>query len=158
VGDNITPEYLNTYVKGVGDAFNSAWTTYTPTITGYTTATTTVYGAYVQVGKLVLFRAGFKLATVTTLGTSAITMSLPVTAAYVFGGGFNIVGEGWWRTNAGVFVPAYAYATTSSATSVSIRMATPTSTNPALLGMTGAFPTGQVVGDSLQVTGWYEAA
>ena len=73
---------LQTQIDGKVDGSNTAWTSYTPTITSGTGTITTVSatGKYVQFGKTVIARG---TVTITTAGTGAagLFVTVPVTAA-----------------------------------------------------------------------------
>jgi len=56
-----------------------SWTTFTPTWTGFTIGNGTKTGAYIQIGKLVWFRAGFTFGSSGSAITGSIFLTLPVT-------------------------------------------------------------------------------
>ena len=74
---------LNAQVRDFINGFGAFTTTYTPTLTGAALGTGgSSSGAYLQVGKLVIFRATFLFGTSANFsGASTLTMNLPVTAS-----------------------------------------------------------------------------
>lgn len=137
------------------DTPNGAWTAWTPTVTGWTTVTTTLTGwAYQKFGKTVRFRGQLALATVTTLGSATINMTLPFTAA----AGMptqNQAGTCLYRSNAGAYV-AGVVRVLASATTMQMLHPQPGGATPNIGLVTGAYPSPQVAGDIWTVTGCYE--
>lgn len=62
-------------------ALESAWTSYTPTLAGFTLGNGTVAGRYIQVGKLVVFEATMTFGSSSAAATASPTLTLPVTAS-----------------------------------------------------------------------------
>ena len=156
VGDSLTATYANANIRDLNSAFG-VWNSYTPTITGYTTVTTSVNAAYMRVGKMVLFRGWWNLVTVTTLGSSVINISLPVQAASTIDP-FALtapLGTLTWRSNVGSYMRG-AVRVSPSATTASFLLQLPAGASQNLLAMTGAQPTGQVAGDQMWFSIWYE--
>jgi len=67
-------------VIGNLNIIGSAWTSFTPTYTNLTTNNGTTAAAYVQVGKIVVYRGEFVWGSSTSATASNTTVSLPVTA------------------------------------------------------------------------------
>lgn len=136
----------------------TAWSAYTPTVSGFTAVTTAVTGAFMQFGKITLWRATVVLSVVATLGTSTITVSLPTTASSAIStaaGTQGIIGDCRYRTNAGItFLGEVALNTTTTAV---LRVPAGT-TSSNIATWTGAVPSGQVNGDAWSMSGWYESA
>ena len=68
-------------INGVTAWSDSAWTSYTPTITGWTKSNGTITGSYKKIGRLVFFKGSYTIGSSDTVGASALNISLPVTAA-----------------------------------------------------------------------------
>lgn len=62
---------------------DSAWTSYTPTISGWTKSNGTVTGSYKKIGRLVFFKGNYVVGSSDTVSTSALTISLPTGIAAV---------------------------------------------------------------------------
>lgn len=90
-GETITATILNTHIRDNLNAIGAAWTTYTPTLTGFTVSSTS-RARYVQAGKwiTVQYRAVLNAAP-----TGSMNVTLPFTAAstYVGGAGGDVHGE-----------------------------------------------------------------
>ncbi len=132
----------------------TAWTSYTPTLTQSATVTKTVsYAKYTQVGKTVTFQVHL---VVTGLGTAnnAITIGLPpVTAATTQ----LMIGAGKiFDTSVGPNYPGLTYMSSTT----TVQLIDPTAaTTGVLLGQSGAvFSAALAVGDTVDVSGIYEAA
>lgn len=65
---------------GVPQDVNPGWANYTPTIANFTTGNGSVFGRWIQIGKLVTFMAGFIFGSSSAVGAGAVTVSLPATA------------------------------------------------------------------------------
>lgn len=108
-GEKPTAALLNQQIRDPLKAIGDAWTSYTPTWTASTTNPTigngTLTGAYIQAGKLVIFRIRIVLGSTSTRGSGEYRFGYPVTAAnvnnpgicgYVYRAGFsNIIGNGY---------------------------------------------------------------
>lgn len=135
----------------------TAWTSYSPTVAGFTSATTTVTGYFQQFGKNVLWRASVQLTGILTLGSSTITVSLPATASSNISTANpqGIIGVCRYRTNAGILFLGEV-ALNNTTTAICRVPAATTSSN--LVTWTGAAPASQAVGDTWTISGWYESA
>ncbi len=82
--------------------FSAAWTSYTPSWSGITIGNATNTGAYLKVGKMVIFRAKITLGSTSSI-TGQISATFPFTAktsnAGVFWGSFEDTGTGWYIPN-----------------------------------------------------------
>jgi hypothetical protein len=103
-GETVTAALLNTHVRDNLKALGDAWQSYTPTWTAVTTNPTlgngTLAGAYVQVGKLVVYRIRLNFGSTTSIGSGVYSWTLPVTvsgAADYLGGAFCFNGSGTRR-------------------------------------------------------------
>jgi hypothetical protein len=133
-----------------------AWASYTPTVSGFTSVVTTTAGYWQQAGQIVFARVEITLGTVTTLGSSTITVSLPVTAQTTGAITLNStpIGSGIFDANAAN--PTMAIPQLSSSTT--FRSLVGAGTYPAMSTWTGAAPSGQANGDKWFFTLAYEAA
>jgi hypothetical protein len=133
-----------------------AWTQYTCTLTASTTnpnlgATGSAVGYYVQIGKIVHFRAYVSfLSTGISAGSGTYRIALPVNAATATID--RVVGGGWaydaslgdlWLCNAIVRAAGY----------VSMQI-----TSTTVFNLTEASPMAWASGDGINITGTYEAA
>ncbi len=78
-GETVTAANLNAQLKDFAGGFG-AWTSYTPTLSGFTLGNGTIAGAYLQVQKTVVFRAKLTFGSTTTAASAYPTATLPVTA------------------------------------------------------------------------------
>ncbi len=147
-GEVPTAAIFNTHVRDNFKAIGDAWTAYTPVLTAATTNPTigngSIAGAYIQVGKLVHFRATVTFGSTSTAGSGAYSISLPVAAV-----GANVACEGstWMNQGAsnntgGLFIP------------------TTTTVRPmqAAASVTHNSPFAWAPGDKISIAGCYEAA
>jgi len=133
-----------------------AWASYTPTVSGFTSVVTTTAGYWQQAGQIVFARVEVTLGTVTTLGSSTITVTLPVTAQTS-----GAVTLGVTPIGTGLFDPAAAnpyVAIPQLATSTTFRALVMNASPPNMSTWTGAIPSGQANGDKWSFTLAYEAA
>lgn len=142
-------------VAGDLTIIGAAWTAYTPTVTGFTSVVTTPVGYYIQMGKTCLVRVSVTIGAVTTLGSTAIAVSLPQTASATQGTNRFVCGI--FRTNAGVYVPC-GVSIINNATTFAVYTQIPAAANPNMSGWTGAAPAGQVAGDIWSWNFSYETA
>jgi hypothetical protein len=134
----------------------SAWTAYTPTVTGFTTVTLTTSGRYLLPGKNCVGTAQIALSAVTTLGTSTITISLPANISASATSNYHVLGTTMYRTNAGLIVAGVLTAAAAGGNTAYIRTAVPSAANPNLVAWAGNNPAGQVVGDAWYIAFDYE--
>jgi hypothetical protein len=130
---------------------NGAWSTYTPTITGFTLGNGTITGKYTQIGKTVIFRARFTYgssssppngSTYVTISRPPITQSNEFDLAYMNAiyldsgtgwGPFISYGDSIWGFGTGGAYASIAY-------------------------LSSTVPITWVANDSIYVSGYYEAA
>ena len=143
VGETVTAANMNANIRDFANGFG-AWATYTPSLSGFTSVTATTTGYYTQVQKTATVRCSVTINTVTTLGTSAITVGLPANASSTTGTDRFICGI--YRTNAGVYVPCGVTLTASGGTFQTYTQ-TPGAANPNMSNWAGNAPAGQVAGD-----------
>jgi hypothetical protein len=127
-----------------------AWTTWTPTFTSLTIGNGTVTARYSQIGKNVSFQLRVLFGTTTTLTTSALSFTLPITHITnrdIFYG--HSLTSGGTITNGSVLI-----GDNGSASTVTVYIKNAPTTNVALSSstFTGAN------GDSVLFSGTYEAA
>jgi hypothetical protein len=133
-----------------------AWASYTPTVSGFTSVVTTTAGYWQQAGQIVFARVEITLGTVTTLGSSTITVSLPVTAQTTGAISLNSTPIGSGIFDAIGANPTMAIPQISSSTT--FRSLVGVGTYPSMSTWTGAAPSGQANGDKWYFTLAYEAA
>lgn len=79
-GETVTAAMMNTHVRDQFRELGLAWTSYTPTIGGWTKNNGTTTGAFIEFGKLIIFRARYTVGSTDTI-SGGLTMTLPVAAA-----------------------------------------------------------------------------
>lgn len=129
-----------------------AWVAYTPTVAGFTSVVTSTTGAYLAMGHTIVCRVSVTLGTVTTLGSSAISVTLPVTARSV---------SPALRIMCGVYKNSTAYVPTAIVVGTSaftVMVQVPGGATPNLGNWTGAAPAAQLAGDIWTWSFTYEAA
>lgn len=146
-GASITAALWNSDVRDFGNAFG-AWTSYTPTLGVFTAGNGTATGAYMQVGKLVVFRAKFVLGSTSAAASGAPTLTLPVTAT-----GDIVTLEGQFYDSSGTAWYGAGTIFTSTAVALAVR-----GTNDVYANCSTTSPFTWATGDSLRVGGVYEAA
>lgn len=154
-GELVTAAVLNTHVRDNLNAIGNPWTAYTPSWTAATTNPSlgngTATGAYIQAGKLVVFRARIVMGSTTTYGSGQYSISLPTTAA---SGMFQII-------LAEALVSGSAYRVTGRVTSggsSALLYCDPTTAGNALRNVTASTPAAFGSGSELGIYGLYEAA
>lgn len=155
VGDQITAAQAAVVATDLG-IIGAAWTPYTPVVTGYTSVTTTVSGAYIVIGKTCYFRAQYALATVTTLGVATILVSLPFTAAASYTSKSTVGPLSYWTTTATVTGGVVVLA--PSATVLTMYTPPPGAATPNMGLISGSQPSGQIAGVTVAMSGCYEIA
>lgn len=134
----------------------AGWTSYTPTVAGYTSAVTVATGMYQQIGKTVNARVDVSITSITTAGSATITVTLPVTAQSTgtYTAGLTPIGNGLVdlaAVNPYMAIPQLHSTTTFRAL---VMNAAP----PGMSTWTGAVPASQGAGDKWYFTLTYEAA
>ena len=79
--ETVTAALMNSDVRDPLIALTAAWTSYTPTLAGFTAGNGTATGYYRQIGKTVDFVAIFTFGSSSAAATTTPTLTLPVTAA-----------------------------------------------------------------------------
>ena len=113
-GDMCFRSDLNAYQQYDGSEWDSlttgSWMTYTPTWTGLSAlGASTSYGRYIQIGRTVHCTVGLFWGTGSTLGTGAITVSLPIPATVATTADLGWQGLGKYRDNLTVWYPLYGF-------------------------------------------------
>ena len=142
-------------VAGDLTIIGAAWTSYTPVVTGFTSVVTTPAGYYIQMGKTCSVRVSVTIGTVTTLGTTAISVTLPLQASATQG--TNRFMCGIFRANAGTYVPC-GVTISNSATGFGVYSQVAGAANPNMVIWAGNAPAGQVAGDVWSWNFTYETA
>lgn len=148
--ETVNASIMNTHVR---DNLNELrdpgdWASYTPTVSGFTTVSLTATGYYQYLNQsTVVARIKVTLNSVTTLGSSTITVSLPVNAKTTgMTVGATPLGTAMFDGNS--TSPYLGVATYNATGSFSVLISTATAPNTAR--WTGAAPSGQVANDE-----WY---
>ena len=142
--DILTANDLNSLAGG--------WNAYTPALGGFTAGNGTAAGAYLQFGKLVIFRASFTFGSTSAAATTSPTLTLPVTATGLSYGGILLAT--FHDASASTSYSAFArtqLATGTVAASIS-------GTNGIMTSCTTTTPFTWAVGDKVEIFGVYEAA
>ena len=154
-GEVSTAANFNAEVRDAFTGIQAAWTSYTPSWTGATTnpviGNGTITGAYLQIGKTVLYRIGITIGSTTTMGTGVYyTFSLPMTANSTYtlhaAAGFAT----FFDTSAPTVYMRFAALQTGLA-SVILRDQAGAAVSPTV-------PVVPAVGDTFAITGAFEAA
>lgn len=147
------PNDATRYLDGTGTWNNSAWTTYSPTVTGIGGTQSIITGAYTQLGKTVIYHVRILLGADFSI-TASPTITIPKTASNFFPAGFagpvgicDLVHTG---------IQDYmGFARFNSSTVVGLLVI---GTNGATTAISSTVPFTWVSGDELDVAGIYEAA
>lgn len=157
--ETVDAAIMNTHVR---DNLNELrdpgdWASYTPTVSGFTSVVTTATGYYQYVNQsTVVARITVDIGTVTTLGSSTITVTLPVNAKTTgMTVGVSILGQAVFDPN-GATTPALGTVTYNSSGAFQVLL--PNATAPRASTWTGAVPASQVAGDKWTFMLTYEAA
>lgn len=151
--------YLDGVTSAVQAQLNSkptggtgAWIAYTPTITGFTIGNGTATGSYIQIGKLLAFKAAFQFGSTSAAAADFCTFSLPVTPTLAFNmpGVFSAGLIDW---NPGQYYSATAMALQTNVVRVGISGA-----NGLYTAFSTTSPFTWAVSDVIQIYGTYEAA
>ena len=135
-------------ISGTGTSLGS-WASYTPTIsgTGWALGNGTTACTYTQIGKVVNFRIAVTFGTTSTYGAGQLEISAPTSGAS---------GITQWRCGRGVAYNGTNYPV-SAATSAAGLFYITHDVSP-VANVTSAVPFAWTNGNSIQVTGCYEAA
>jgi len=133
------------------------WASYTPTVSGFTSVVTTATGYYQYVNRsTVVARITIDIGTVTTLGSSTITVTLPVNAKTTgMTAGASILGQAVYDPT-GAPTPALGVATYNATGTFTVLLNNATA--PRTSTWTGAAPASQASGDKWTFLLTYEAA
>ncbi len=150
VGDGL-PAAWTQQVGGSLSAVESAWTSYTPTLGGFTVGNGVLDGRYIQIGKLVFYEARFTFGSTSAAASASPTLTLPVAAqtALLYPG----ANQAWFRdaSAAADYVATARVASTTVTLSIlgaSGIIATPSTTTPFTW----------TTSDIVKASGHYEAA
>lgn len=146
----VTATLLNAQLRDPLVALGGVWNVYTPTLGGFTLGNGSTGGAYLQVGKLVIFHAYFVFGSTSAAATAAPTLTLPVTAIST---ARQLFQAAFWDSSAGAPYSAYA-ANWSSTTVVTMY----TATGEVWESCTTSTPFTWATDDAIYVSGTYEAA
>lgn len=87
-GEIVTAALMNLHIRDNLKAIGDPWTAYTPVWTATTTNPTigngAITGAFIAVGKLVVWRFNITMGSTTGFGSGSYEISLPVTSAIAF--------------------------------------------------------------------------
>lgn len=148
-GTGLGATALNTNLRDFGLAFGP-WSTYTPTVTGWTLGNGSVSGAYLQVQKTVLFRARFTYGS-TSAVSGPLTMTLPV-GCTLPAGGPHYVFDAFATSNTTWY---QMFSRADSGTTFTVHYL---GTNSAITNPTSTAPFTWASGNIVEVNGVYEAA
>ncbi len=150
-GETVTAANLNAQLKDFAGGFG-ALTSYTPTLTGFTPGNGTAAGAYLQVQKMVYFRASFTFGSTSAAASTTPKLSLPVTAA---GGSVAFVNTLRAHFQDAGTAAYQAVPNINSTTTVELYIP---GTSGLLAACSTTTPFTWTTSDYLDVSGWYEAA
>lgn len=143
-----------TKISGGTTGMFSAWATWSPTLTNATLGNGTVTAKYIQIGKTVLYSFTFVLGSTSSI-SGTFGFSLPATSV-AYPTVHDILGSGTMNDTSGSSYPIFAkYATT---TTVSIRYIDDAAGGVVYAGLNGSAPVTVATGDSISVSGAYQAA
>lgn len=151
-GEVLTAALLNTHVRDNLKAVGDAWTAYTPTwsatVTPPTIGNGTLTGHAMQAGKMVHYRIALTFGSTTTVGSGVYTFTAPVAAKITAHQPAGIAQA--FDTSATAITMLFARFN-NSATQIVCEQAVGTD-------VTDASPYAWAAGDTLIITGTYEAA
>lgn len=157
--ETVTASIMNTHVRdNLNELYDPGdWSTYTPTVSGYTSVALTATGRYQYVNRsTVVVRVEVTLDTVTTPGSSTITITLPVNAKTTnMVAGVSVMGQAVYDPD-GATSPALGVCTYNA--TGTFRVLLNNATAPRTSTLTGAVPSGQAAGDKFSFFLTYEAA
>lgn len=137
------------------DIYNTAWTSYTPTVTG--TTAPTVVGRYCQSRGIIAWSVDI---TLTAAVTGGITVTLPVSARAIPNGVARPLGVAEARNvGAGWYMQGVAHTLgTGAAVTTATVMLPASSTSSLLAGTTATVPWTWASGHTISISGTYEMA
>lgn len=155
--EELTSSDLNAEVKALWSGLQAAWTSYVPTWTASSVnpaiGNGTLVGAYMRVGKTVIFRITMTAGSTTTFGTGRWSLTLPVatTSGHL------------WRFTAHQYdtsaaLPLAAWALNAGSSTTLDLYTGGTTAGGYDRSLQGAVPFAWATGDRLSVSGTYEAA
>ena len=135
---------------GTGTSYG-AWTSYTPSLGNWTLGNGTISGRYVQIGKIIHFRARLVLGTTTVIAGTTPIFGLPVTAQATVNQGIGLAVL-LTATGANFYMglPALNSSTTASAAAIG--------TSGVFAQITATVPFTWKATDLIDIGGTYEAA
>jgi len=153
-GEVPTATHFNENVRDFGRAFADAWTSYTPTLAGFTPGNGVASGAYMRAGKLIHFRGQFVFGSTSAAASAFPTLTLPVTALAGAVGG-TLLDAMVYDASATTRYNVAAWIDTASTVKLAI-----TGTSGVYTTFTTTTPFGATwtTSDALYVSGTYEAA
>ncbi len=140
-------------ITGTGTSLG-AWTSYTPTLggTGWALGNGTVAGAYCQIGKILVFRANITFGSTSTYGSTALTVSLPVTALGG-NGAYALDGRATDASTGNVYFMPLSYTNTTTITVNALSSAA-----GLVAAAISTVPFTWATSDNLKISGIYEIA
>lgn len=152
VGGKITAgTYWNGQVDALIDGFQ-AGTSYTPTLggTSWSLGNGTVSGTYTQIGKQVFFNSTVTFGSTSGYGSGSLTISLPATPVATHIGHCRA-----FDTSAGT---SYGGELIISTAGTATPLVTPAAAGGSSRGLISTVPFTWATGDSVTITGYFEAA
>jgi hypothetical protein len=159
-GEDPAASVYNTHIRDNFNAIGAAWTSYTPTWAAATTNPTlgngTKSGAYIQAGKLVIFRIVIVGGSTTTWGSGVYTFSYPVAPLDNSTNGNPGINAFYWDAGVSDTKPFAGMGVGQSSTSFRVVMTSNDSYMSAVIPVVGTNARG--AGDKINIAGTYEAA
>ncbi len=154
VGNKVSVTAFGVPTSDAVQALASAWSSYTPTITGFTLGNGTVAGAYTQVGKIGWFRASLTFGSTTAAASSGCIFSLPFTVIAAMAGSSFTAGlsGGYVDTGTGAYTAHCRWESTTTAGLYII------GTNGVRTNFSTTSPFTWTTGDTLNIAGFAEVA
>lgn len=153
-GSPVLASEMNAEIRDFAAGIQGAWDTWAPALSGFTLGNGTIIAKYLQMGKTIHYRLTFTAGSTSTF-TSTFTVTLPVQMQSDYSGG---------TLGAGFLVDASVGS--SSRTGATVHPASVGSNTAALVVdriasnalVTNAVPWAWATGDTLSMSGTYEAA
>ena len=149
--ETVTAAIMNSDIRDPLTALSAAWTSYTPTLTGFTLGNGTIAGAYNRFGKLIVWRASLTFGSTSAGATAMPTFTLPVTSVGTFIAG--TITAWFWDTSASQLYQSAANYQSSTTVACGVL-----STNGNRVNASTTSPFTWATGDQIIVSGVYEAA